>query len=116
MLQIETSILTAFILIIDLASAGVIVGYCAAAFVAAVRSGSAADAQLIVARGALLGMSMKTVAALLKAIELQTWDQILMFALIFVLRAVLKKVFQLESKITPRKGNGSPGLRRLCAR
>jgi hypothetical protein len=44
-------------------------------------------------------MSIKLVAATLKTIELQTWNQIGLFALIFLLRAILKRVFQLENKI-----------------
>jgi len=103
LVQIETSILKAFILLIDVVSAGVIIGYCAVAFVTAVRTRSPAEAHLIVARGALLGMSMKVAASLLKTMQLQTWEQILMFVLIFALRKILKGVFQMESKIPGRR-------------
>jgi uncharacterized membrane protein len=50
-----------------------------------------------------MGMSMKLVAATLKTIELQTWNQIGLFAAILLLRTILKKVFALENKITFRK-------------
>jgi hypothetical protein len=48
-------------------------------------------------------MGIKLVAATLKTIELQTWNQIGLFALIFLLRTILKKVFQLENKIAARQ-------------
>ncbi len=101
MLQIETSFLNAFILSIDIASAVVIVGYCATGFVMAIRSGSPDEAHVLVAKGAILGLSMKTLVAFLKVMELQTWNQILMFVLIFALRAVLKRVFELEKRFPP---------------
>lgn len=56
------------------------------------------EAHGIVARGAILGMSIKLVATTLKTVELQTWNQIGLFAAILVLRAILKKVFELEKK------------------
>jgi hypothetical protein len=80
-------------------SALVIVAYCTAAFVAAVRLGTTAKARIILTQGAILGMSIKTIAACLKTIELQTWNQIGIFAAIFLLRTTLKKVFVWESKI-----------------
>jgi hypothetical protein len=104
LLQIETSLLSAFITVIDIAGAAVIVGYCATGFIAAMRSGSPAEAHVLVAEGAILGLSMKTVASLLKVMELQTWDQILMFVLMFTLRAVLKRVFEQEKRLAPGEG------------
>jgi hypothetical protein len=99
--QTEISILNIFVAMIDLASAAVIVGYCAVGLVTAIRSGRPAAAHVLVARGAILGLSMKTVVSLLKAMELQTWDQILMFALVFTLRMVLKRVFEFEKRFSP---------------
>lgn len=97
--QLETSILNAFYLAIDSASALVILGYCVTAFIMAVRSRSAGEAHALVAKGALLGMSMKLVGACLKTMELQTWNQIGLFLAIFALRAILKRIFQAEEKI-----------------
>jgi hypothetical protein len=97
--QLETSILNAFCLVIDAASALVILGYCVTAFIKAVRSRSAGEAHVLVAKGALLGMSIKLVGACLKTMELQTWNQIGLFLAIFALRAILKRVFQAEEKI-----------------
>jgi len=105
--QLETSILNVFCFVIDTASALVILGYCTVAFIAAIRFGRTTEAHGIVARGAILGMSIKLVAATLKTIELQTWNQIGLFALILLLRTILKKVFQLENKIAARKEQAS---------
>ncbi|MGO9571376.1 MAG: DUF1622 domain-containing protein [Desulfomonilaceae bacterium] len=101
--QLETSILNVFCFVIDTASALVIVGYCTLAFITALRSGRTTEAHGIVARGAILGMSIKLVGTTLKTIELQTWNQIGLFAVIFLLRTILKKFFQLENKIAARK-------------
>jgi hypothetical protein len=97
--HLETSILNAFYLAIDSASALVIFGYCVTAFIKAVRSGSAGEAHVLVAKGALLGMGIKLVGACLKTMELQTWNQIGLFLAIFALRAILKRIFQAEEKI-----------------
>jgi hypothetical protein len=84
-------------------SALVILGYCAVAFVTAVRSGLSAEARGIVARGAILGMNIKIVTACLKTVELQTWNQIGLFMAIFLLRTILKKSFEMESKMVVRR-------------
>jgi hypothetical protein len=100
--QIEASIFGVIIIMIDLVSAGVIFGFCAFAFFSVIRTGSRLEAHSIVARGALLGLSIKTIGALLKAIELQTWDQILMFCAIFALKTALKSVFTRENRLGGR--------------
>jgi len=98
------------VLLIDLFSALLIVAYVAAALAALVRSGvllragglardrGIAQARLLVAEGAVLGLSLKVAAALLKTLEIHTWDQILMFAAIFALRTVLKQPFLWEKE------------------
>ncbi len=53
-------------------------------------------ARLLVADGAISGLSFKLAGTLLRTIELQTEQQILMFVAIFVLRTVLKRVFTWE--------------------
>ena len=88
---------------LDAASALIILGYCAVAFVTAVRSARPTEAHGIVARGAILGMSVKLVGTCLKTIQLQTWNQIGLFVAIFALRMILKKVFQLENKFATRE-------------
>jgi hypothetical protein len=100
--HLETSVANAFCLAIDSVSALVILAYCAIAFITAVRSGSPAEAHSLVARGALLGMSIKLVGTCLKTIQLQTWNQIGLFLVIFALRVILKRIFQAEAKISAR--------------
>jgi hypothetical protein len=55
---------------------------------------------MLVANGALLGMNIKLVGAFLKTMELQTWNQLALFATILVLRVVLKKVFKNQKLIS----------------
>lgn len=99
------------VLLIDLASALLIVAYVGAALVALGRSGALlptaagsarshgiSQARLLVAEGAVLGLSLKVAAALLKTLEIHSWDQILMFAAIFALRTVLKQLFMWEKR------------------
>jgi hypothetical protein len=90
-------------LAIDSASALVILGYCTVAFITAVRSGRPTEAHGLVARGALLGMSIKLVGTCLKTIELLTWNQIGLFLVIFALRKLLKLIFEAENKIGTRQ-------------
>jgi uncharacterized membrane protein len=47
-------------------------------------------ARLIVADGAIAGLSFKVAAALLKTVALQSWQQIAMFAAVLALRTVIK--------------------------
>lgn len=106
--HLETSILNGLCLAIDSVSALVILGYCTAAFVAAVRSGRPTAAHGLVARGALLGMSIKLVGTCLKTIQLQTWNQIGLFLVLFALRKLLKHIFEAENKIASREEQHSP--------
>jgi len=100
--RLETTIFHSVYVAIDSVSALVIVGYCAAAFLTAVRLRRPMEAGALVAKGALLGMSIKLVATCLKTIELQTWNQIAVFLAIFALRVILKRIFQAEDKLGPQ--------------
>ncbi len=82
--------------LIEFAGALLIVGYIGVALVTLVRSGNIIKARLLVADGAITGLSFKVAGTLLKTIGLHTWQQILMFAAIFALRTVLKRVFTWE--------------------
>lgn len=86
------------VLLIDLVAAVVIAGYVAAALVKLARGGGVEEARLIVAEGAVLGLSFKVAATLLKTLELHTWDQILMFAAILAMRTILKQLFLWEKQ------------------
>lgn len=53
-------------------------------------------ARILVAEGAVWGLSFKVAGTLLKTLTVHTWSQFGMFALVFVLRIVVKKVFARE--------------------
>ncbi|MFL5813543.1 MAG: DUF1622 domain-containing protein [Bdellovibrionia bacterium] len=55
-------------------------------------------ARLIVADGAVAGLSFKVAATLLKTVALQSWHQIAMFAVILALRTVIKTEFNWQIK------------------
>jgi len=73
-----------------------IVGYILVALYTVLRSGNIMRARLIVADGAITGLSFKVAGTLLKTITIHTWQQILMFLAIFALRTVLKRFFTWE--------------------
>lgn len=82
--------------IIEFVGALLIVGYVIAAIISLFRSGNIVRARLLVADGAITGLSFKLAGTLLKTIELRTWQQILIFVAIFALRTVLKRLFTWE--------------------
>ncbi len=99
----EAELFHAGVLLIDLIASVVIAAYVVAAMVNLARDGGVDQARLLVAEGAVLGLSFKVAATLLKTLELHTWQQILMFAAIFALRTVLKQVFLWEQQqVRPR--------------
>lgn len=82
--------------IIEFIGALLIVGYIVAALLALLRRRSIRQARLLVTDGVLYALSFKVAGTLLKTIELQSWQQILMFVAILALRTALKYVFQWE--------------------
>ncbi len=54
--------------------------------------------RLRIARGVLLALGFSVAGSLLKIIALQTWPQIRLFAFVFLLRTLLKRVFQWEAR------------------
>jgi uncharacterized membrane protein len=82
--------------LIELVSGLLVAGFVASAVVSLVRGRPAVDARLLVARGAVLGLSLKSAATLLKTLELRTLRQFLMLAAILTLRTVLKRTFARE--------------------
>ena len=69
-------------------------------------------ARLRIAQGVLSALGFSVAGTLLKIIALQTWPQIRLFAFVFVLRTMLKKVFaweesRIRSRLTPYKQHGS---------
>ncbi len=93
------------VLIIDLISALVIVGYVIGALAKLLRGASVGQARLLVAEGAVLGLSFKVAASLLKTLEIHSWNQIGMFAAIFCLRTVLKQLFTWEARHLQQTGS-----------
>ncbi len=93
--------------IIEFAGALIIVGYVVAAIVTLLRGGTIAHARLLVADGAIAGLNFKLAGTLLKTIQLHTLQQILIFAAIFALRTILKRVFTWD-RIRLQRGQGHP--------
>src|SRR5947209_17754835 len=82
--------------LIETAAGLVIAGYCAAAFWSLLRGGDRRKAQSLLAEGALGGLSFIVCATLLKTLLLISWQQIGLFASVFALRTVLKRIFAAE--------------------
>jgi hypothetical protein len=80
----------------DLLGSVLLAGYVAAALAGLARGRGVAAARMAVADGVVLALSLKTAAALMKALELQSWDQIGLFATVLALRTLLKRVFAWE--------------------
>jgi hypothetical protein len=97
------SILAGSILSIEILSSVIIFSYCVAGFVIFMKGRDRLRIQIIVANGTLLGMNLKLVGALLKTIELQTWNQLALFVVIFALRTIIKKVFQRQSLLAMKQ-------------
>jgi hypothetical protein len=97
------SILAGSILSIEILSSVIIFSYCVAGFVIFMNGRDRLRIQIIVANGTLLGMNLKLVGALLKTIELQTWNQLALFVVIFALRTIVKKVFQRQSLLAMKQ-------------
>jgi len=98
MWQPEADLFHTGVLLIDLVAAVVVAGYVAATMVKLARGGGVDQARLLVAEGAVLGLSFKVAATLLRTLEIHSWDQILMFAAIFAMRTVLKQLFLWEQQ------------------
>ena len=80
--------------LIDAIEAGgslIIALYVASALLRLVKGEGIPKARITVAQGAVLALSLKVAAALLKTLVLRTWSQILVFALILSLRTLIKR-------------------------
>jgi uncharacterized membrane protein len=85
-----------WIVVIEFIGALLIVAHILVAIISLLRGKSIAEARLLAADGAIMGLSFKLAGTLLKTIELHTWQQILLFVAIFALRTVLKRIFTWE--------------------
>ncbi|EYB67606.1 hypothetical protein DEIPH_ctg033orf0005 [Deinococcus phoenicis] len=90
--------LAALRLFVELATNLVLFGYLVAALLTLVRGTGLLRARLLVAEGILFALNLKVVATLLRTMELTTWNQIGLFAAVFVLRTVLKRVVTWERR------------------
>jgi uncharacterized membrane protein len=82
--------------LIEAAGSVLLVGFVLAACGALLRGGGPERARLLVAEGAILALSFKTGATLLKTLDLPSWDRIAAFAAVLALRTALKRTFAAE--------------------
>jgi uncharacterized membrane protein len=83
---------------IEFVGALLIVSYLLVACLVLLRTKDITRARLVAADGAITGLSFKMAGTLLKTIQLQTWQQLLMFVVIFALRTILKRFFTWEQQ------------------
>lgn len=83
-------------LAVELITNLVLFGYIVAALLSLARGGGTTHARLLVADGTLFALNLKVVATLLRTMELTTWNQIGLFAAVFVLRTGLKRAITWE--------------------
>ena len=95
-LPLDAALLTVVIQLIDFAGSLVIVGFVLAALLALARLRVIERARLLIAEGALWGLSFKVAATLLKTITLTNWQAVAFFVVIFALRTLLKRAFSWE--------------------
>ena len=90
---------------IEFLGALLIAGYVLAALVIFARTRDMERLRLTVADGVIAGLNFKLAGTLLKTLLIHTWEQLLIFAVIFILRIVLKRVFTWEAdRIRARQG------------
>lgn len=82
--------------LIEAGAALVIAAYCIAAFWSLLRRFDRRRAQSLVAEGALNALGFIVCGTLLKTLVLKSWPQIGMFACVFALRTLLKRIFVAE--------------------
>lgn len=83
-------------MVIEMIAALVIVFHACWALLTIARRYEADRPRLIVANGVLAALGFSVAGTLLKALALQSWSQIGMFAFTLTLRTLLKQVFQRE--------------------
>ncbi len=73
-----------------------VVGYCMAALWSVARPQGIQTARLLVAEGAVMGLSFKLAGTLLTAMAVPSWDHLARLAVMVVLRTLLKRFFTWE--------------------
>lgn len=89
--------------VIEFIGALLIIAYILAALYALFRGRSILFARQLVADGAIAALNFKLAGTLLKTIVIHSWQQILMFAAIFALRIILKRLFTWEKARLQRR-------------
>ena len=84
-------------LLIEFAGSVLLAGFVAGACRTLLRGGGPEAARLLVAEGAVLALSFKTGASLLKTLDLPDWERIAAFAAVLALRTALKRAFTAEA-------------------
>lgn len=95
--------------LIEAAGSLLLVGFVLTACGVLARGGGPERARLLVAEGAILALSFKTGATLLKTLDLPNWERIAAFAAILALRTALKRAFTAERTALGAKGREAPG-------
>jgi uncharacterized membrane protein len=98
----------ALALAIEAAGSLALVAFVVAACLALLRGRGPEAARLLVAEGAVLALSLKTGATLLKTLDLPSWDRIAAFAAVLALRTALKHVFAAERAALAASRRGEP--------
>ncbi len=93
--------------LIEAAGSALLVGFVFVAGGALLRGEGPERARLLVAEGAVLALSFKTGATLLKTLDLPNWDRIAAFAAILALRTALKRAFTAEQAALAVADRGS---------
>ena len=100
--------------LIELAAAFVVAYHAAWAMTVIARRRESDEARLVIARGVLAALGFSMAGTLLKTIGLGSWHEIRMFAFVFVLRTLLKRVFKLEESalLTRTRGHAESSFRK----
>jgi uncharacterized membrane protein len=88
---------------IELLAALVVAFHVCRALLAILRRYDADRPRLIIADGVLAALGFSVAGTLLKALALQSWQQIGMFAFVLALRTLLKQVFKREREQMARR-------------
>ncbi len=103
MLPLDTRLILLGGTLVDVAASLVIAYYVSKAILSIFRQQGSDVARLKIAQGVLVALGFSVAGSLLKIIALQTWAQIRLFAFVFVLRTLLKRVFAWEEKRIERR-------------
>ena len=85
-------------LMIEVLAAIVVAYHVLQALIAIVRRQGSDAARLWIGEGVIAALGFSMAGTLLKTIGLQSWTQIRLFAFVFLLRTLLKRVFQWEQR------------------